>query len=106
MNNLIPVEWIKAIFLIPKLADSDPHLSLKYRGISLLCCIYKIYTNILNRKISKCVVNRQVPEQCEFCKGKSCLDQIYVLDSVLRNRSNENKDTFVAMIDLKNILII
>ena len=37
----------------------------------------------------------------EFHKGKSCLNQTYVFDSVVRNRFNENKDTFVSLIAFK-----
>ena len=38
------------------------------------------------------------PGLCEFWKGKSCLDQMYVLNGVVRNRFNENKDIFLKII--------
>ena len=42
-NSLIPDERLKAItFPIPKLADSEQHILLKYWKIRLLSCIYKL----------------------------------------------------------------
>ena len=60
-----------------------------------------MYTNILNRRISKYTEDRLLSEQSEFLREKSCLNQIYVLNSVVRNRFNENKNIFVALFDFE-----
>ena len=48
-HNLIPSLWYKAVIKpIPKGGSYDPRVPLNYRGISLLSCMYKLYTRILN----------------------------------------------------------
>ena len=52
-NNVVPSDWSKAIITpIPKGSSKNPYLPLSYRGISLLPCISKIYTSILNSRIN------------------------------------------------------
>ena len=52
IKHLLCNAWLKTIiFPIPKLVDSNQCTPLKYEGISLFICIYKIYTNSLNRRI-------------------------------------------------------
>ena len=53
LNNVIPSVWRKAIIApIPKSAAKDPCVPLNYRGISLLSCIYKMYSSILNLRLT------------------------------------------------------
>ena len=67
----------------------------KYRGITLLSIIGKIYTDILNTRISNFIEKSQVllDEQASFRKARSTEDQLFILTEVIRNRK---KPTFVA----------
>ena len=100
----IPSIWRKAM-ITPILKDSkfDQRVPLNYRGISLLCCSAKLYSSVLNRRIERYLDdnNLLVDEQNGFRKGRSCEDHIFVLDSIVRNRLNENLPTFAAFIDLQ-----
>jgi hypothetical protein len=100
----IPTVWLKALIKpIPKGADKDPRVPLNYRGISLLSCVYKFYTAVLNARVIKYLEanNLLVEEQNGFRKGRSCLDHIYTLTSVLRNRLEQGLQTYAAFIDMQ-----
>lgn len=104
MNNIIPTIWRQSIIApIPKSSSKDPCIPLNYRGISLLSCFYKLYTSLLNHRLSKYCENNGylVDEQNGFRADRSCQDHVYVLSSIIRNRKSEGKDTFCAFVDFK-----
>ena len=102
--HLVPEVWQQAIISpIPKSASKDPYVPLNYRGISLLSCFYKLYSALLNNRVSKhCEDNNLiVDEQNGFRTDRSCLDHIYSLSTIIRNRLTENMPTYCAFIDMK-----
>ena len=104
ITGYVPSLWLKAIICpIPKGGNKDPYLPMSYRGLSLLSTVSKIYTSFLHNRLTKYLdeLNLIVDEQCGFRKGRSCLDQAYVLMSVIKNRLNVNKDTYVAFVDME-----
>ena len=51
--SIIPSLWYKSIIEpIPKSAKNDPRVPLNYRGISLMSTVYKLYSSILNSRLS------------------------------------------------------
>ena len=102
-NSIVPKAWLRAIIVpIPKGSDKDPCMPLSYRGISLLPCISKIYTSILNSRITNYLENNNLlcKEQFGFRKGKSCEQHVFNLSSIIKCRMDKNKDTFVGFIDM------
>ena len=102
--HTVPKIWQKAITSpIPKSSLKDPFVQLNYRGISLTSCIYKLYSSVINNRLSSyCECNKLIDEeQNGFRPGRSCLDHVFVLSSVIRNRQNNNMSTFAAFIDMK-----
>ena len=102
--GVIPSIWLKSVVNpIPKGAKKDPYTPLNYRGISLLSCVYKVYTSILNTRILEyCeMLDIFVDEQNGFRKGRSCEDHIFVLNSLIQNNLEENKSVFAAFVDLE-----
>ena len=52
-NGCVPSFWLKSILSpIPKGSDKDPYCPLSYRAVSLISCICKVYTGILNTRIA------------------------------------------------------
>ena len=103
-HNLIPSLWYKAVIKpIPKGGSYDPRVPLNYRGISLLSCMYKLYTRILNSRLEKYLENNDllVEEQNGFRRNRSCQDHIFTLTSIIRNRKNKGLSTFAAFIDFR-----
>ena len=76
---------------------------LNYRGISLLPCIAKLYSSILNNRLTQYCDYLEiiVDEQNGFRKDRSCVDHIFVLTSIVRNIINNNLSTYCAFIDFK-----
>ena len=102
--NLVPTMWKKAIIHpIPKSSSKDPHIPLNYRGISLLSCVSKVLTGILNDRLSQYndLLEILVDEQNGFRKARSCQEHLFSLTSIIRNRKGNGQPTFVAFIDLE-----
>ena len=102
--GIIPQLWLKALIVpIPKNKGDDPRILLNYRGISLLSYIFKVYTMVLNSRLTKFLEDNNLlsNEQNGFRKKRPCLDHIYSLSEVVRNRMNSNKPTFAAFIDFR-----
>ena len=102
--SIVPSLWLKSLILpIPKSGSDDPCDPMNYRGISLICCIAKIYGSILNKRLLTYLDAKQllVEEQNGFKGQRSCSEHIFSLFSILRNRPNTGQDTFAAFIDLR-----
>ena len=100
----IPSQWKLAVIKpIPKNSLTDARLPLQYRGISLLFSIYKMFSTILNSRLTKIAENEKLycEEQNGFHKNRSCLDHIYSLTSIIRNQKNAKKPTFVCFVDFE-----
>ena len=98
-REMIPDEWLEGI-IFPIYKDNDRRDPLNYRGITLLSVVSKVYTSILNERLSKwCERNNIiVEEQGGFRQGRGCTDQIYVLAGIINNRSKQQ--THCCFIDL------
>ena len=101
-DGRVPNDWTKGI-INPIFKGGEPSDPLNYRPITLLSIPCKIYTDILNRCLTQWLENNNIlyDGQNGFRKGRSCLDHIYTLFTVINNRKLENKDTFVCFVDAK-----
>lgn len=102
--GLIPTVWLKAVIVpVPKGSTKDPCVPLNYRGISLLSCVYKVYSGILNSRLVNYMedIDWFVEEQNGFRGGRSCQDHIFSLTSLIRNRLSVKKHTYVAFVDMQ-----
>jgi uncharacterized OsmC-like protein len=103
-NAMLPYIWTKSIIKpIPRGSQSDPYVPMHYRGISLLSCVSKLYTSILNKRIKDyCeLVEIYVEEQNGFRTGRSCTEHIFTLNSVVKGRMSENQATYAAFLDME-----
>ena len=104
LNNVIPSIWRKSIISpIPKSSSKDPYIPLNYRGISLLSCMYKLYSACLNFRLSCYCENNDylVDEQNGFRPKRSCQDHVYALSSIIRNRKSKGLSTYCAFVDFQ-----
>ena len=103
-SGKIPSVWRKSVILpIPKCRTNDSRMPLNYRGISLLSVVSKLYSSVLNQRLTTFLDNNSilVDEQNGFLKDRSCQDHVFVLTSIIRNRLNNDLPTFVTFIDLQ-----
>ena len=101
--GLGPTIWGKCcITPIPKSSMKDSLTPLNYRGISLLSCASKLYSRVINNRLTAyCNISDiLVNEQNGFRKDRSCLDHIFSLSSIIKNRLLNNKPTFSCFIDI------
>ena len=98
-TSIIPSVWRQSI-ICPILKDpsSDRSVPMNYRRISLLSCISKLYSSIMNKRITQYLEENDIlaEEQNGFRSGRSCEDHVFTLSSVIRN----NSSVFTAFIDL------
>ena len=78
----------------------DTYNPLKYRGITLLSVLGKLYAAILNERVTLWIESRGilVEEQAGFRRDRSTVDQLFILTEMIRNRSEE---TYVCFIDIQ-----
>ena len=101
-HSVVPSVWLKGIVNpIPKSSSKDPLVPLNYRGISLLSCISKVYTAMLNTRIVQyCdTLELLVDEQNGFRSKRSCSDHIFTLTSIIRNKMEQKSPIYAAFID-------
>jgi hypothetical protein len=99
----IPASWSQGlIFPIfkggPAEAQFDP---MKYRGITLLSVVGKLYTYILNDRLTKWVEGKKilVEEQAGFRKKRSTVDQLYIMYELIKGR--RPKETYCCFLDIQ-----
>ena len=103
ISGLNPSDWdFSDIIPIPK-KDKDARDPLQNRCITIVCCVAKIYSSILNNRLQKYLEANGIlaDEQNRFRAGRSCIDHIFAMCTVLRNRKLLGLDTFMCFIDYK-----
>ena len=103
-NCKLPDIWLKAtITPIYKGGNKDPLQPLSYRGISLLSCVCKLFSSVLNNRLKDFLENGNFYSDTQngFRKNRSCRDHIYVFTSIIRNRLEQNASTYCCFIDMQ-----
>ena len=80
--GILPDSWSKSIIkTIPKNKTSDPRLPLNYQGISLIPTMCKLFSMLLNNRLSKTLESQEsiCDEQNDFRKARSfiCTNNYY-----------------------------
>ena len=102
-HGINPSDWsLSNIIPIPK-PDKDRRDPLQNRCITILCCVAKVYSSMINNRLQTFLEHHAclVEEQNGFRSGRSCIDHIFALTTILRNRKALGKDTYLAFIDYK-----
>ncbi|XP_020253791.1 uncharacterized protein LOC109830842 [Asparagus officinalis] len=85
------------ITLIPKTKDSV-HMN-DFRPISLINCIFKIFSKILANRLSTVIPNLVASTQSAFQSGKSTLDSIIMANEMIHYCSKRRKEVAMFKID-------
>jgi exonuclease III len=103
-EETFPTEWskIKLFFLYKKGDKNDPT---NYRGIALINTLVKMFTRLLQIRLSFWAENCNIlPEgQSGFRTGRSCLDNIFVLHTVIINQIQvKHRKLFGLFVDFES----
>ena len=98
----MPADWTRGL-VVPLYKDGDKHEVDNYRGITLLSVVGKLYTVVLNNRLSKWCEKRGVlvDEQAGFRVNRSTVDQIYALREVIQGRRKTRLDSYCCFLDIK-----
>ena len=98
-----PMNWARGLIfpLFKGGPNEDRYNPLKYRGITLLSVIGKLYTAVLNERVTKWIEKKGilVEEQAGFRRDRSTVDQLFILTEMIRNRHGQK--TYVCFIDIQ-----
>ena len=98
---MIPSTWYKGIIHPILKKGKDPLFPLSHRGISLMWTIAKVFSSILNKRLTDFLQTNIIyaEEQNGFRRLRSYLDHLYALTTVIRNRKLLKLDTYCAFVD-------
>ena len=99
----VPTQWCTGIILPlykNKGSHDDPN---NYRGITLLSCLGKLFTNIINNRLAQYLEDDNIlgEEQAGFRAGYSTLDDMFVLHCLVDIYQYQNKRVYCAFVDCK-----
>lgn len=97
-TEIVPKQWCMSdIVLLYK--KGNPLDIANYRPISLLVSIYKLFSSIILRRITKEIDKAQPIEQAGFRSGFSTIDHIQTLEQVIEKYNEFNRPLYLAFID-------
>ena len=101
--NVIPRLWYKALIHPILKKGKSPLFPLNHRGISLMSTICKAFSSILNNRITLYVEIEGIlaDEQNGFRKLRSCLDHLFALTTIIRNRNRHGLSTYCCFVDFE-----
>jgi hypothetical protein len=93
-----PKQWSESNIII-LYKKGDPNDIGNYRPISLLPSLYKLFSSILEKRISKTIENNQPVEQAGFRSGFSTMDHVHTVELLIEKYQEFQKPLYIAFID-------
>jgi len=97
-----PAEWSKGIsFTLYK--KGEPLDQDNYRGITLLSVVGKIFTRLLNARLTEHAETHNLisQDQIGYRPHRTCSDHLFTMDQVLKDRRSRGKKTYLFFVDLR-----
>ncbi|CAL4108263.1 unnamed protein product, partial [Meganyctiphanes norvegica] len=100
-SGIIPSEWTIGVIKPLYKNKGDINDVNNYRGITLLSCIGKLFTSVLNSRLYSYLTNENIlgNEQAGFRPKHSTLDHIFALHILSKSYIDQNKQLFCAFVD-------
>ena len=105
-SGFYPTSWTEGA-IIPIHKKGPTNDVNNYRGITIVSCFSKLFTTVLCKRIELfCSQNDVISDaQFEFRKGRSTVDAIYTLLTVIQKYMNNTKLLYVVFVDLMKCTI-
>ena len=99
----IPESWSKGIIIPIYKNKGNPKDPNNYRGITLLSCVGKLFTTLLNIRLTKYIEDNNIlsENQAGFREGYSTTDHIFLLKSITDLFFKSKQKLYCAFIDYK-----
>ena len=100
-SGVIPSEWTIGVIKPLYKNKGDINDVNNYRGITLLSCIGKLFTSVLNSRLYTYLTNENIlgNEQAGFRPKHSTLDHIFALHILSSSYIDKNKQLYCAFVD-------
>lgn len=94
-------DWTEAILIRLYKNKGDKRICDNYRGISLLVVAEKVFARILLNRVQRMLDKKLLEEQAGFRAGRSTLDQVFILRTVMERSREFNQPLHICFIDLQ-----
>lgn len=100
-SGLLPNAWLEGSIRPIYKNKGDPKLVQNYRPITILSCLGKVFTAVLNRRLTLFLDNNEtlLENQAGFRKNYSTTDHIFVLNSLIEILKASKQKLFCAFVD-------
>ena len=100
-TGIIPEKWVEGMIMPIYKNKGDPMNPENYRPITLLSCLGKLFTAVLNERLNKFLNYNSIllQNQAGFRKHYSTSDHIFVLHSIFELLKLKKKKLFCAFVD-------
>ena len=101
-EGIFPKEWSKSI-IVPIHKKGDANIPDSYRGIALTSVLSKVYTRILNKRLTGWAEQEEkiLEQQAGFRAGYSTIDHIFTLYGLVQKHLQRHTKFYVAFVDFK-----
>ena len=100
-TGFIPEAWVKGVIIPVYKNKGDPAQTQNYRPITILSCLGKLFTSVLNKRLTNYIETNNLlnQNQAGFRSGFSCQDHIFTLYSLVEILKARRKKLFCAYVD-------
>jgi hypothetical protein len=102
-TGFIPNSWLTGVIKPLYKNKGDKEDVDNYRGITILSCLGKLFTAVINERLTLHLKNNEVigEEQAGFRKGYSTMDHVFTLKSLLDLYLSKKKRLYCCFVDYK-----
>ncbi len=102
-TGLIPSDWCNGVIISIYKKKGDVRDPDNYRGITLLSCVGKLFTVLLNSRLSQYLESNRLlgEEQAGFRPGYSTLDHIFTLYCIIDLYVSKKRRLYAAFVDYR-----
>ena len=102
VSGRFPGAWRQAV-VVPVLKGGDAKQPTNYRGIALLSCLSKLFTSIIEVRVTQFEETCGLisDEQFGFTRERCTLDGLFVLDTLIDSTLNAGGQLFVVFVDFE-----
>ena len=100
-SGSIPCSWVEGVIRPIYKRSGDKHNPDNYRPISILSCLGKLFTSILNSRLTKFLEENDILEenQAGFREGYSTSSHIFVVHALIELMKSRKRKLFCCFID-------